>query len=671
MAAWFARVPEDAHWLITGGTRKGKSGLLQLLSRFYVGRGLDGLTALDPHGEFARAVFEWTSNPERHQLGRPVHLLDASGAYAFGLNPLDTFGDQSWEACHDAATTLTSVVESHFDASPETTPRLARIVYVASVLMARKQLSVLELLEFLSLGARELRRSLLEDFEHRLVKRELQDLAFLADKHPKAFYEFVESTRSRFLKWAADPRCARILGSKTMLNPRRCMDERAIVLVDLSALSYEDARFIGALFTATYFAAARKRPPLRCARHRLILDEAESLITLAVARMLDQTAKTGLLVTAAVQRLGQLRARGDFIADALFANSPVKVALGGLEPESANYVARTFFTGFLDLQEWKENTKRPLVVGQEKAIVRSESRTEHEAEHNSYTYARSHSQGDAAGTMTGIASAHGTSDFAGESAGMVMAPPASMLGPNAPNASFISYPLSTSSGASSGSGRSDMSSATTAESHTSFDMSGESEAWGHGKSRGTSVSEGLSEVFISTFAWLPTQLYSLEEQWHRVEAELMNLPRRECYVRIEAERPFKTRTADLTPAFKSLALKAEMVPRFLATTSARSPYLAPTDDVDRDIAARLVAILNPAPPPIPAEPVTAAQPIANEPTLDPIGFATNVFWRKRAPSAEKPKSKKGPPSARPPRKPRPTLTLIDGGKDGDNEKGPR
>ncbi len=205
MASWFRRVPEDAHWLVTGGTRKGKSGILDLLSRYFVKRGLDGLTAIDPHGAYARSVFEWMSNPERHQLDRSVHFLDATGNYAFGLNPLDTFGDLSWEACHDAATTLSSVIESHFAASLQDTPRIARIAYVAGVLMAKKQLSLLELLEFISLGATELRRSLLEDFDNRLVKRELEDLAFLAAKHPKAFYELVEFHRIAVFEMGGRP----------------------------------------------------------------------------------------------------------------------------------------------------------------------------------------------------------------------------------------------------------------------------------------------------------------------------------------------------------------------------------------------------------------------------------------------------------------------------------
>ncbi len=246
------------------------------------------------------------------------------------------------------------------------------------------------------------------------------------------------------------------------------MDERSILLVDSSALSYEDAAFIGTLFTSTYFAAARRRPPLRCARHRLILDEAESLITVAVARMLDQTAKYGLTVAAAVQRLGQLRDRGDFIADALFANAPVKVTFGMPEPESAEYVAQMFFTGFLELEQWKENTKRPVVVGQEKTTVRNSSRAEHEAEHDTYTRGRSSSHGESHGTITGASTAHGVSEASGDNAGMVMTPPASAFGPGAMMPAGT--PLSQSAGQNNQRGTSDISSTTTADSHATFDM---------------------------------------------------------------------------------------------------------------------------------------------------------------------------------------------------------
>lgn len=644
--AWYERVPNDAHWLITGGTRKGKTGLLTLLARAYIRRGVDGLTLVDPHGACARSLAEWMANPAHGQLKRPVHVLDPCGEASFGVNPLNTFGDTSFKACHEAAVTLVSVVEAQFDASPEETPRLSRILYCASMLCARHGLSVLEILEVLSLGGNELRRSLLQDFEHQIVRRELEDLQELATRQPARFYEFVESTRSRFIRWASHPPIARILGHKQSLNPRALMDGRAIVLIDLADLSYEDATFIGALICASYFSAARHRPPLRAARHRLILDEAESLITLPVARMLDQTAKYGLNIVAAVQRLGQLRNRGDFIADALFANAGVKCTFGIAEPESARFLAEMFFTGHLDLTEWKPGTERAVATGNEKTTVRSSSVAEHEAEHRTHARTTSHSRGEAIGTMTSTTLATGEFSGSGDSSGLVMSPPATLFGPNAPNATMMPVPLSQSSGESSSRGSSSQSASSSGTSHVSVETYGEAETVGAGRSRGTSRSEGLSEVFVTKYETLPTQLYSLEEQLHRATGDIMNLPRRELFLKVEIARPIRTRTADLTPAFTSVMFKALMLPLFLRNAVARSPYLLPAPEVDAAIAARLANVLKP--PSVPEPDLTAPEPL---PVVDqPHQFAAD-FWAKRRPphpDEEPPRPKPRRPKGRRP-----------------------
>src|SRR5262249_12088305 len=150
----------------------------------------------------------------------------------------------------------------------------------------------------------------------------------LASKHPREFLALVESLKNRLVRWLGDPRLARILGQKHGLDPDAIMADRAIVLADWSSLSYDDASFLGCILNTMYFTAARHRTPMRSAPHRLILDEAESLLTVSSARMCDQTAKYGLFLYAAIQRLGQLRARGDFLLDALLANCGLKITFG-------------------------------------------------------------------------------------------------------------------------------------------------------------------------------------------------------------------------------------------------------------------------------------------------------------------------------------------------------
>jgi hypothetical protein len=641
----WARALADLHCLIVGGTRKGKSSLLVLIVLALLRRGCEGITAIDPHGSFVRAIIEFLANPANGIHGRKVLILEPSGPQTFGLNPLAPL-DSSWEACHDAANTLVSVIESRFEASPEETPRLSRIVYVTGMLCAWKQLTLLELMEILSLGADEIRRSLLQDFDNTVVRRELEDLHLLASKQPTRFLELVESAKNRFVRWLGDPRLARILGQKHGLDPRVIMDGRYIVLADLSSLSYEDAAFLGCIMNSMYFVAARRRPPMQCARHRMILDEAESLLTIAVARMCDQSAKVGLNLVASLQRLGQLRARGDFLCDALLENCGVKIAFGIHEVESAKHIAENFFTGHVDLEQWVESSLRPVAVGSEKRIVNSWSHAEHRAEHETHAHARSHTRGEAVGTMISMSTATGEFIGSGDSAGLHMSFPASLFGPNAPNASMgVAVPLSQTSGENNSRGSSEQSSTSSGTSHVDVEMFGEAETHGYGTSFGTSKTEGESEVFTTVYDWMPSQRFSVNEQLHKLTGELMTLQRRELFIKIEGNRPMRTRTADVPPAFRSPEFKRAALPAFRKAVAARSSYLLPAADVDAQIAARLAG-LKPVAKPEPD--FTAPAPLVQTLLEEPKAFAAE-FWRKRAASDKAPKPKK--PKTTPGRRP--------------------
>lgn len=622
---WFETVPPDAHWLLTGGTRRGKSGLLQLQTRFLINTNVVGLTAVDPHGSYVRAIIDWLANPLHGQIDRDIHILDpASGS--FGLNPLE-LPDTSWESCHLAANTLASIVESRFEASPEQTPRLSRLVYVAAMLCARRKLTLIELVEVLSLAGDELRRSLLSEFGNDIVRHELEELHTLAAKQPARFLELVESTKNRFIRLLGDPRLRCILGQRHGLNPCKLMDARSIILADFSSLNYSDAAFLGCILSSMFFSAARYRKPMACAPHKLILDEAESLLTVDVARMCDQSAKMGLTLLAAIQRLGQLRARGDFLADALMTNCAVKVCFGGLEPMSARYMAETFFTGFIDFADLKLGTERPVAIGSQKTIVTNHSTAHHLAEHEATGETESIAHGTARSRMVSVTEADGTSESEGtnmataqgamdadslgsasssfdglstsisfdpNSGGLFMLPP--VLGANSGTSqgtgltSIASSSSGRSSSATSGSSRATTSSHTTAVTEaigtTESEVRGSATSRTRGTSRGVSTSDGESETFIAQYEWLPA-FYSLEEQLHRLTGELIQLPRRECFVKIEDQRPFRTRTADLTPAFQTPIFKRIMLPVFLESVARRSPYLLTHAAAESAIAARL------------------------------------------------------------------------------------
>lgn len=74
--------------------------------------------------------------------------------------------------------------------------------------------------------------------------------------------------------------------------------------------------------------------------------------------------------------------------------------------------------------------------------------------------------------------------------------------------------------------------------------------------------------------------------------------------------PFRTRTADLEPPFRSLNFRRLMLPRYRALSAARSPYIRSVDDVDAEIAARFA--------PSPSKPGSDA--IEHEPWREPSDY---------------------------------------------------
>src|SRR5437868_15399135 len=125
------------------------------------------------------------------------------------------------------------------------------------------------------------------------------------------------------------------------------------------------------------------------------------------------------------------------ILNAILTNTGIKIFFGGLDPNDADLVARLYFTGHLNLAEWKPGSERPVAVGQDKTTIANWSRAEMEAQSEMRGHTRSHSRGTAYGTSTTQGSASGTGVGSGDSSGLVLTPPFQLFGPNAPDASVI------------------------------------------------------------------------------------------------------------------------------------------------------------------------------------------------------------------------------------------
>jgi hypothetical protein len=622
----------DAHLALFGKTRVGKSKLLEALALAIAHDSLEGFTFICPHGT-AREVAERLANPANGCQGRIVHVLDPNSTMAFGANPFETY-EESWAACHDAALLWTSSVANHYATAIQETPRLETNFYVLGMFAAQKKLTLIELLPALSLAGESIRDFLLSNFNNHAVSGVLSDLHQLASRSPSRFLEQIDSCKNRLVRWLGDKRLARIFGQQKGLNARAVMDAREIVLIDLSSLAAEDAAFLSTILTCRYFSAAKRRRPNESPRHRFIVDEAAASICDATAQMLDQLAKYGVLGVFALQRLTQLIEKGEFITGALMVNT-CKIVFNTPDHESARILAEQLFTGYVDLQEWKPASIRPVAVGNEKVVVRGKSRTSHQAHSRSRAEIDSRSWARASAAMTANMFSAGTSFGSGESASFSYIPPEPLLSPP----TYV--------GASRGENNTRQSSSARASANgRSFSTQyarGRAQADAHADMQGASEGFSENESYVTRYQDLPTQMYTLEEQLHRLTGEIMTLPRRECFVKLEGRAPFRARTADVAPAFKSLEFKSEWLPRYLETTARRSPYLVPADKVDADISARLGLITSVQHEPEPDFAEREPMPIIDAPE----DYARDYLRRRSQPT-------------------RPTLRILDGGKDGDN-----
>jgi len=610
------------HAAVMGVSGAGKSVFLKQVADHIANDPLAGFTFMCPHGT-GRDIAERLSNPARC-AGRTVHLLGFSSGFAWGLNPFETYDDDSWEARHEASLLWTSSISSLYATAMQHTPRLERIAYVLGQFAAAKKLTLNDLLPAISLAGDSIRAFLLEDFDNRAVRGTLEDLHILASKNPRQFVELLESFHNRAVRWLGDKRLARLLGKQQGLDAKAVMDAKDIVLIDASSLPAEDAAFVMTLLMCRYFAAAKRRTPDISAPHHLVVDEAASSLCTATAQMLDQTRKYGLSCTLSLQRIGQLQEKGQEILDAVMVNAPLKVVFAMPEPRAARYLAEMLFTPYLDYAAWVPGSERPTPVGNQRVMLRTSSRAEHQAEQHATAESNMRSHGRASSMTQADLSAWAAGSSFGSNASFAATAPTPLLESPTPISQSHGENYARNSNASGG--------RSSARSYATQSARVRGTTHSHASARGTSLSVGESEGYVTVYENLPTKMYSVEEQLTRLAGEIMGLQPRECFVALPHRKPIRTRTQDLQPAYRSLTFRDQMLPRFLANAAARSPYNAPVADVDAEIAARVQRLTAPAAAP---EPDFAA-PVPNKATLaeDPT-FFSNGYLRRHPPTKQK------------------------------------
>ncbi len=596
-------LPDNVHTLLAGASGTGKSGAMMLRGRVHLRNPGAGFQCIDPEGELSNHFIEFCANPENGAAGRIVHhLRPVSPTHSFGLPMLQAPRDDL-QTCHDNAVRLTTILAQCLGFAADQSgfgPRILKLLHLGCFGLGLNGHPFVALPE-LYVSATHLRQSIGDTLPYRFMTEEWRALDVLSERNPQRFQEYTESLMSRLLPILGSPIMRRAFGQTPALDIKRMLDNREVVLLDLGGLESKDAILIGTSYFSLMYHEALRRP-LGAASVQFFADEIADYLTPDLARGFDRLRKRSVYLTVACQRFAQFVKPHDPAASALSAvltNCRAKIIFGGLAPEDAELLARLVFTGALDLDTvYKPGSVRPVAVGSRLVTLTGRAMARHHAEQSAVSSGEVHNTSRMRSVANATMWASGSAALSGTSSSFQ----------SMPDASLMMSPALLSQGSGRSAARNDSASAGGSRARMAGEQSGHGVTTqrSSGSADGMSVAQSEHQAFVTDYAELPTESFTLEEKIHSATGTLMNLEPRHCIVKVQGQAPFRTRTSDLTPAFRSARFKDLMLPRYLDRLVRTSPYLRPVSEVDAAIAAALDALT--ARPAVVEPDFTAAEP---------------------------------------------------------------
>lgn len=306
-----------SHIYVIGRTGTGKSTFLANIIRQDIENG-EGLAVLDPHGDLVEQALGFISDKRQEDL---VYFNVPDASLSLSFNPLQhVLPKERALAASDLIDVFRKIWAEFWG------PRLEHILRNALLALLEQPIpalsDVLRLLNdrpfrrqaTLRLGNKEVREFWLREFEG----------------YPDRFRaEAIAPIQNKVGAFLSNPILARILtGKEKVLDLRRVMDERRILLVNLAKgkIGEDTASLLGAFLVARLGRTALRRvataEPDRCDFY-VYLDEFQTFSTLSLANMLSELRKYRLNLVLAHQFLSQIDLP---IRDAILGNAGTVVS---------------------------------------------------------------------------------------------------------------------------------------------------------------------------------------------------------------------------------------------------------------------------------------------------------------------------------------------------------
>jgi len=347
------------HWLIVGGTGRGKSKMLELRVRYHLDNN-HGLILLDPHGSLYDDLLAYITAAGYRDRVILINPNDCENSV--GLNFLSPNG---MDVSAHASQVMKAIAKVFGETEGEVKPRLERWQRNLLMSLIEAKLTLADMLDFLSVSSPLYRQSVLEDVQNNYVKREWQ--GFDAIKKRAEQENLIEAPLNRAAKMILSDPIRRIIGQKeSTIDIGEAIERGKIILVNLAPLrvSRECQQILGILLVDQIINYAFQRTKMQSKKPFFVLaDEAAELTSNDLPYSLQALRKFGIYFTLCYQTLAQIKRIPGYYENVM-TNCDVKVAFKSSRQDSEELVGE-LFAGEFRGDKIKDEIYHTLLIPQE------------------------------------------------------------------------------------------------------------------------------------------------------------------------------------------------------------------------------------------------------------------------------------------------------------------
>jgi hypothetical protein len=362
------------HWLIVGGTRKGKSYFVDLLARTLLWFGIP-VCIVDPHGEVYERIIAFCQvaheasftdpNVPEHFKTIKERLIpfDPCDDDVMGFNPFQKDSDPDY-----IISSIMQLVKrlwhlENFDEGP----RMARWIYnvLASTYQAGGTLD--QTIELCLPEKNEVHKAVMAKIKNPILKKEWNWL-FNSTMRTKDVADMIGSTFNRIRPLFSNERIALMFSQKTKtINFQKVLEEGKSLLVNLSqraTIEEDEQKLIGSFIINELATAAfnREKKKGTLSPYFLFIDEFETFATPDIPKILSGANKFRLHLVLAHQYLEQIAEENKKLFYGALSCCTNKIVFGGIGYAGSEILARELLLGELDPYKVKQEIERTFTL---------------------------------------------------------------------------------------------------------------------------------------------------------------------------------------------------------------------------------------------------------------------------------------------------------------------